>query len=129
MTPALQKKATLSDEFVQNIRFYEVVGGKVYKELSSDYSVAGFNEFVTIYAEQAPQEELEADHNVDRAVFAFHFDKEPNKPHGVPFKFVVKPVSHDTSSHHEQADHCVGRIVQGHQRTPHQAHKHQRQTV
>lgn len=89
----LRRKAELSEEEVQNLRFYEAHSNKVFRELPSDTSVSGFNEWVTIYAEQTPQEELDADENVDRAVFVFHFDKEPSKSHGVPFKFVVKPVS------------------------------------
>lgn len=89
----LQKKAKISEEAVQNLRFYESHSSRVYKELGRDNSVATFSEFVTIYAEQIPQDELEADENTDKAVYAFHFDKEPSKPHGVPFKFVVKPVS------------------------------------
>lgn len=89
----LRRKAELSDEAVQNLRFYEAHSNKVFRELPSDTSVASFNDWIQIYAEQTPQDELEADENVDRAVFVFHFDKEPNKTHGVPFKFVVKPVS------------------------------------
>ncbi len=92
ITPALQKKANLPDEAMQNIRFYEAHGGKVFKELTSDMSVVNFSDYVTIYAEQIPQDEQVADEAIDRAVYAFHFDKEPSKVHGVPFKFVVKPV-------------------------------------
>ncbi len=92
LLPSLQKKANLDDETIQNIRIYEAHGGKIYKELSEDYSVASVNEFVTLYAERIPEEELKAEDG-DGAIFTFHFDKEPNKPHGVPFKFLVKPVS------------------------------------
>ncbi len=88
----LQKKANLDDETIRNTRIYEAHGGKIHKELSEDYSVASVNEFVTLYAERIPEEEQNADKD-DRAIHAFHFDKEPNKPHGVPFKFLVKPVS------------------------------------
>lgn len=90
--PALQRKAKLSDEAMEHMRLYEVHTGKVYKELSSDASLHNFNEWVSIYAEQIPDEERNADTATDRAVFAFHFDKEPAKTHGVPFKFVVKEV-------------------------------------
>lgn len=92
--PVLQKKANLSDEAMLNLRLYEAHTGRVYKELSRENTVSAFNEYVSIYAEQIPQEEHEADPTVDRAVYAFHFDKEPAKTHGVPFKFVVKPVSY-----------------------------------
>ena len=71
---------------------YEAHGSKVYKELPEDYNVAGINEFIILYAEVIPEEERNAV-NDDRAIYCFHFDKEPNKVHGTPFKFVVKPVS------------------------------------
>lgn len=89
--PLLQKKANLDDETIQNTRIYEAHGGKFHKELSEDYSVVGINEFIALYAERIPEEEQQAE-PADRAIYAFHFDREPNKPHGVPFKFVVKPV-------------------------------------
>lgn len=81
----------MSDEETDNLRLYEVHGNKIYKELRYEDSVAAFNEYVTIYAEQIPKEEHEADETVDRAVYAFHFDKEASRSHGIPFKFVVKP--------------------------------------
>jgi ubiquitin carboxyl-terminal hydrolase 7 len=59
--------------------------------LDDNFSVAGVNEFVVLYAEILPEEERNANEG-DRSIYAFHFDKEPNKTHGVPFKFVVKPV-------------------------------------
>ena len=89
--PGLQKKANLDDATVQNIRVYEAHGSKVYKELPEDYAVAGINEFIILYAEVIPEEERNAVEG-DRAIYCFHFDKEPNKVHGIPFKFVVKPV-------------------------------------
>ena len=82
----------MSDDYIQNLRFYEVHTGRIYKELSNEAPVQNFNEWVTIYGEQIPQEEQDADTTTDRAVYAFHFDKEPNKWHGVPFKLVVKQV-------------------------------------
>ncbi|KAI9721698.1 MAG: hypothetical protein M1828_005066 [Chrysothrix sp. TS-e1954] len=88
--PALQKKANLSDDYMENLRLYEVHSGRIYKELSSDVPVQTFNEWVTIYGEQLPQEEQDADLASDRAVYAFNYDKEPTKYFGIPFKFLVK---------------------------------------
>lgn len=87
----MQKKANLSDDIVRTIRFYEAHNNKIYKELGDDYSVASITEFVTLFAESIPEEERTAD-EADKAIYAFHFDKEPNKPHGIPFKFIIKPV-------------------------------------
>ena len=89
---ALEKKANLSEEFVSKIRLYEAHNCKFYKALSEEYSVAGITDFVTLYAEAIPDEELNMAPK-DRRISVFHFDKEPNKPHGVPFQFIIKPVS------------------------------------
>lgn len=42
--------------------------------------------------QEIPAEELEAS-DVDKVISVFHFSKEVSRTHGVPFKFVVKPVS------------------------------------
>ncbi|KAI9758437.1 MAG: hypothetical protein M4579_003067 [Chaenotheca gracillima] len=87
--PALKKKARLDDETASQIRLFEAHGYKIHKELQEDFSVASVNDFVTVYAEKMPQEELEAGKD-DRFISAFHFSKEPSKAHGIPFIFLVK---------------------------------------
>lgn len=77
---------------MQNTRVYEAHAGKVYKELPEDFSVAGINESIILYAEVIPEEEQNAVEG-DTAIYCFHYDKEPSKVHGIPFKFVIKPVS------------------------------------
>jgi ubiquitin carboxyl-terminal hydrolase 7 len=89
---ALQKKAELDEEAIQSVRVYETHSGKIYKELPESFNITGINEFVTLYAEKIPEEELNMQDD-ERVISAFNFDREPTKPHGVPFKFVVKPVS------------------------------------
>ena len=89
----LQKKLNLSDEIVHNIRLIESHSSKIYRELTMDMTLNTINEFVTIYGEQIPEEEHNAvtgTDRADRAVYAFHFDKEPSRAHNVPFKFIVK---------------------------------------
>ncbi|KAL4939277.1 hypothetical protein BDV06DRAFT_199293 [Aspergillus oleicola] len=86
----LQKKANLDDETIANARVYEVHNYKIYKEFSPDSKFGGTNDFVALYAEKVPEEELELESGA-RTINAFNFDKETNKPHGVPFKFVMKP--------------------------------------
>lgn len=88
---ALQIKANLNDEAVREMRLCEVHSGKIYKELRDDFNVASINEYSTLYAERIPSEELNMELS-ERVINAFNFDKEPNRTHGVPFKFVVKPV-------------------------------------
>lgn len=72
------------------IRVAETHSGKVYKELREDNNVAAINEYATLYAEKIPAEELNLDAE-DRVISVFSFDREPNRTHGIPFKFVVKP--------------------------------------
>ena len=88
----LQKKANLDDETIAKTRVYEVHNFKIYKEFSPDSKFGGSNDFVALYAEKVPEEELELESGA-RTINAFNFDKETNKPHGVPFKFVMKQVS------------------------------------
>ena len=42
-------------------------------------------------SQEISQEELEAD-DADKVISVFHFSKEVSRTHGVPFRFVVKPV-------------------------------------
>ena len=65
-------------------------GNRVYKELLPDESVAILSEFTALYAEKLPEEERDADRR--DFVNCFHFEKEPSKPHGIPFRFLVKSV-------------------------------------
>ena len=101
LIPLLQRKANLSDEVVRTIRVYEAHNSKVYKELVDDYPVASITDFVTLFAESIPEEERTPSEG-DRPIYAFHFDKEPNKPHSVPFKFLVKPVGEFANRYLEQ---------------------------
>ena len=87
----LQQKAKLDEETKRNVRIFEARGNKVYKELLPDDPVVILSEFATLYAEKMPEEERDADRR--DFVDCFHFEKEPNKPYGIPFKFLVKPVS------------------------------------
>lgn len=90
LVAALSKKLSLDPATSRLIRVYEAHTSKVYKELADDLVIMGVNEYVTLYAEKIPEDELNATGD-DRAIFCFHFDKEQTKPHGVPFKFVLKP--------------------------------------
>ena len=84
------KKLNLDGEIAQRLRICEIHAGKIHKELSEDFNVVGVNEFTVLYCEKIPEEELEPPEGA-QAIYAYHFDKEANKAHGVPFKFVLKP--------------------------------------
>lgn len=88
----LQKKLDLDQDDIKNLRVFEAHSGKFYKEHQLDSKIAGVNDFVPLYAEKVLEEEINMDQD-ERTISAFNFDREPNRPHGVPFKFVMKPVS------------------------------------
>ena len=85
----IAKKMNLDEQTARNVRLIEVHGGKIHKELTEDFNVVGVNEFTTLYAEKTPDEEVNAT-DEDRFIYCYHFDKEANKPHGIPFKFMLK---------------------------------------
>ncbi|KAF2719013.1 cysteine proteinase [Polychaeton citri CBS 116435] len=88
---ALQKRADIPNEALEHVRFYESHGGKVYKQLPLTHNVMQLNEFMTVYAEQIPEEEESLDKDQgDRLINCFHFEKEPNKHHSTPFIFPLK---------------------------------------
>lgn len=90
----LQKKAGLNDETAANVRLYDGSSCRFKQEIPRDKGALSIHEFATLYAEKIPEDEAALDLEAgDRTIPCFHFDKEPSKPHGVPFNFVVKAVS------------------------------------
>lgn len=110
----LAKLVTLSPGGTGKIRIFEISkDGKQQKEFTGSEMIGNIPEPVELYAEvrncaytywsldfeclhiaqEIPREELEADDS-DKVIGVFHFSKELQRTHGVPFKFVVKRVSH-----------------------------------
>jgi ubiquitin carboxyl-terminal hydrolase 7 len=88
----LVKKAQLDDEGSKGpIRIYETHNGKVYKELSREYGVVSITDHVNLIAERIPEEEINA--VPGDFINVFHFQGEPNKPHSMPFRFLIKQVN------------------------------------
>lgn len=87
----LQKKLEFDDEAMKSVRIFEAHTGKLLKVLTNDHGVLGIAEYVDIFAEKIPEDEVNMEDG-DRFVYAFHFHKEPAKVHtrGIPFRFVVK---------------------------------------
>lgn len=81
---ALQKKANISDEVMQKARAYEVHMHKFHKALPSDYQIVSLYDYTQVYV--APFTEDES----SKRIWAFHYDKEPSKPHGIPFQLALK---------------------------------------
>ncbi|KAL2863310.1 ubiquitin-specific protease UBP15 [Aspergillus lucknowensis] len=87
----LQKKAGLDDESILNARVYETHNHRISRELQPDSKItSSYHDYVTIYAEKVPDDESNLESGA-RTINAYNFDKETNRTHGVPFKFVVKP--------------------------------------
>lgn len=88
----LVKKARIPDEVEGGrIRVYEVNGHKFSRELPRDYSVISMSDYTTFYAERVPEEELHATDD-NSFISVFHFQNEPSRAHGVPFKFLLQEV-------------------------------------
>jgi len=90
---ALIKKAGLDDEATAGpIRIMEVHSSKIHRESSRDQPVSQLNDYVVIYAERIPEEDLGPDVDpLNDFVQAYHFQGDPSKSHGVPFKFRMIP--------------------------------------
>ena len=92
MLAELKKKANLEDAIIENVRVYCILSGKISKELSTDYPVSSILDHQSLIAQKLPKEDLEPAEG-NRAIYAFHFDKEPARVHGIPFIFHLNPVS------------------------------------
>lgn len=88
----LVKKAGLPDEQEGGrIRVFEVTGHKLFRVLAREHLVIGINDYTTLVAERMPEEEVGAEDS--QFIQVFHFQNEPSRAHGMPFKFLLKEVS------------------------------------
>lgn len=71
------------------IRLFDVHHNKIQKEYTGTEPIERIQEHATLYAEEIPQDEIDADQN-DRTIQVYHFTKDPIRVHGIPFKFVIK---------------------------------------
>jgi ubiquitin carboxyl-terminal hydrolase 7 len=81
---ALQKKANISDETMQKVRVYEAHMHRYHKSLPLDYSIMSLYDYMQIVVAPFPEDES------PKRISVFHYDKEPSKPHGMPFPFSLK---------------------------------------
>ena len=80
------------------IRVFEVAkDGRTQKEFTGSEMIGNIPDPVELFAEEIPREELDAEDH-DKIINVFHFTRDVARTHGVPFKFVVKPVSSETCS-------------------------------
>ncbi len=72
------------------MRVYETSSHKFSRELSRDFPVISINDYTRLVAERIPEEELEAEDS--QFVQVFHFQNEPSRIHGIPFRFLIQEV-------------------------------------
>ncbi|KAI8304182.1 ubiquitin carboxyl-terminal hydrolase [Colletotrichum asianum] len=85
----LVKKAGIPEEAEGGrIRVYETSSHKFYRELPRDYPVISMNDYTNVYAERVPEEEANEE-EANNFIQVFHFQNEPNRVHGIPFKFLL----------------------------------------
>ncbi|KAJ6785782.1 hypothetical protein PWT90_03040 [Aphanocladium album] len=85
---ALITKAKIADETEGGrIRVYETSSNKFYREPVREHAVQNLSDYTQIYAERVPTDEQDV--NEANYIQVFHFQNEPNRTHGVPFKFLL----------------------------------------
>lgn len=88
---ALVKRANLDSEATKGpIRLYEVSSHKITREFQRNHRVAVMNEFGGLVAERIPQDEISVPPS--DLINVFHYQVDPLKVHGVPFRFRIKQV-------------------------------------
>ena len=89
------KKATIPAEVQDRLRIFDVRGHKEYREYLPSQAITGVSldtTYVpTFYVEPVPVEEEEMGEQ-DRCIVVVHFAKEFARLHGIPVRFVIKPV-------------------------------------
>lgn len=86
---SLVKKAQLEEESkAGQIRVYEVHSNKIHKDLPREHQVVAITEYISLVAERVPEQDLVSGESL-RIVQAYHFEKDPSKAHGIPFRFQI----------------------------------------
>ncbi len=84
------KAKIASEDEGGKIRVYETSNHKFFRELERTYPVISINDYTNVVAERIPEEELEVPSNM--LINVFHFQAEPSRAHGMPFRFVLREV-------------------------------------
>ncbi|GAA6000863.1 ubiquitin-specific protease UBP15 [Rhodotorula paludigena] len=87
----LRKAVKLNPEYGSgSIRLFEIHQGRAQKVFTGTEAVRDVSESSELYAEEISNDELNAEDD-ERVVQVFHFNKEPTRAHGIPFRFVLRP--------------------------------------
>ena len=102
----LVKKAKIpSEEEGGRIRVYETSNHKFFRELDRTYPVISINDYTNVVAERIPEEERDV-LETNMFINVFHFQSEPSRAHGMPFRFLLKEVSDDPGSRQRMGVEC-----------------------
>jgi len=123
----LIKKAKLEDEEQAGpIRLYEVHSSKIHRELGRETVVQSITDYVSLVAERIPEEDINPPEDSE-FIQAFHFHTDSSRTHGIPFQFLMIPVSLQATSNQETvSNHNLGRVIFGDQETTREAYWYQR---
>ncbi|KAI8384621.1 uncharacterized protein BYT42DRAFT_493907 [Radiomyces spectabilis] len=91
LATATEAKCKSNNTQADRVRFYEAIDGKISKEFTSDQGIDQLGDKrATLYAERLTQDELDMDIDNDRLIQVVHYNKDPARFHGIPFRFIVK---------------------------------------
>jgi ubiquitin carboxyl-terminal hydrolase 7 len=96
----LAKCVKLTPDGMNKIRVFQVSkDGRHQEECMGNAVIGGIPDDAVLFAEEVSQEELDALSVPERAkiVMVYHFYREPSTAHGVPFRFVLRPVRRTVS--------------------------------
>lgn len=96
VSEGLLKAVKLSQGGSGRIRIFDISSnGRQQREYTSSEMIGNLTDPAELYAEEVPQEELDAQANEkSKIVNLFHYHKDPSRTHGVPCKFVLIEVGH-----------------------------------
>jgi ubiquitin carboxyl-terminal hydrolase 7 len=94
----LVKKAKIpTEEEGGRIRLYETSNNRFFRELDRIYPVISINDYTSVIAERIPEEELDVKDS-SQFISVFHFQSEPSRSHGMPFRMLLKEVRKEDGS-------------------------------
>jgi len=91
----LAKCVKLTPNGTNKIRVFQISkDGKRQEEYTGNEMIGNIHDNTELFAEEVPEEELDAQSvpERDKIIMVYHFYREPSRAHGVPFRFVIKPV-------------------------------------
>lgn len=87
----LRKEVKLHASGTGTIRIFELYQGRTQKFFQGNEVVRDISESTELFAEEVLMEEEES-RDDERIVQVYHFNKDPQRAHGVPFRFILRAV-------------------------------------